>query len=81
MPRSVAYKIATKGEGTSPHSRLSNTGFWPSKRDSRRSRAATGHLYKLHRHAVGADLTLGRTAHQLGVTPATDEIDAALEQE
>lgn len=39
-------------------------------------------LYKLHRHAVGTDLTLGRIAQHLGVTPADDdEIDAALEQE
>lgn len=39
-------------------------------------------LYKLHRHAVGTDLTVGRIAQHLGVTPATgDEIDTALEQE
>jgi hypothetical protein len=39
-------------------------------------------LDKLHRHAVGTDLTLGRIAAQLGVTPAIDEdIDAALEQD
>jgi len=39
-------------------------------------------LYKLHRHAVGTDLTIGRIAQQLGVSPATDdEIDAALEEE
>lgn len=39
-------------------------------------------LYRLHRHAVGTNLTLGKVAHELGVTPATDdEIDAALEQE
>lgn len=39
-------------------------------------------LYKLHRHSVGTDLTLGRIAQHLGVTAATDdEIDATLEQE
>jgi hypothetical protein len=39
-------------------------------------------LYKLHRHAIGTDLTLGRIAQHLGVTPATDdEIDTALEAE
>lgn len=30
-------------------------------------------LYMLHRHAVGTNLTLGRIAQQLGVTPATDD--------
>jgi hypothetical protein len=30
-------------------------------------------LYKLHRHAIGTNLTLGRIANQLGVAPATDE--------
>jgi len=39
-------------------------------------------LYQLHRHAVGTNLTLGRVAEHLSVTPATDEeIDAALEQD
>lgn len=39
-------------------------------------------LYKLHHHAIGTDLTIGRVAAHLGATPASDDdTDAALGQE